>query len=50
MEGWSKKGKLTLGHGPQRGDCWEEGRYKGLHGNGKNTVKIKSSFDILQHF
>ena len=37
-----QKGKWTHGRGQQRGDSGEEGSVRGLHGNGENTIKIKS--------
>ena len=39
--GIEQKGKRTHGHGRQCGDCWGEGYVRGLHGNGKNSIKIK---------
>ena len=37
-----QKRKRTHGHGPQCGDCWGKGGIRGLNGNGKNIIKIKS--------
>ena len=31
-----QKGKMTHGHEPQCGDCWELGRMTELNGDGKN--------------
>ena len=64
-KGWGKwggggieqKGKRTRGHGQPCGDCWGETGIRGLNGNGKNTIMIKSKkFDAdlllcwLSHF
>ena len=42
--GTEQKGTRTQGHGQQCGDCCggEKVGIRGLNGNGKNTIKIKS--------
>ena len=37
-----QKGKRAHVHEQQCGDCWGERGVKGLNGNGKNVIKIKS--------
>ena len=37
--GIEQKGKRTHGREQQCGDCWGEGRKRGLNANGKNTRK-----------
>ena len=50
VEGLSKKGKRTQGHGQQCGDCWGEDGIRGLNGNGKNTIKIKSKNKYIHKY
>ena len=38
--GTEQKGNRSCGHGQQCGDCWGEGRIRGLNGNGKYIIKI----------
>ena len=38
--GTEEKGKRTLGHGQQCGDCWGEAGIRGLNGDGKNTIEF----------
>ena len=40
--GIEENGKKTHGHGQQCGDYWGKWGIRGLNGNGKNTIKIKS--------
>ena len=42
MEELRKKKKRTHEHGQSCGDFWGEESIKGLNGNGKNTIKIKT--------
>ena len=58
-EGWlggrgiGQKGRRTHGHGLQCGDCWEDWGIRGLKGNEKNIIKIKSknkkNWDTYNH-